>query len=179
LLAKGEEVHTGEFGNEGSGGQSYFRYPWKAGNTYRFLLKGTPDGKGNTSFTAWFFAPEVAKWQLIASFSRPKTDHYLTRLHSFVENFNDHNGYLGRKALYTNEWCRDRNGQWHPLTKARFTGDDIARRGYRMDYAGGTEGNGFFLQNGGFFSPNTAINTIFELKEAPAIPPVIDFDRLK
>jgi hypothetical protein len=179
LLAKGEEVHTGEFGNEGSGGQSYFRYPWKAGNTYRFLLKGTPDGKGNTSFTAWFFAPEVAKWQLIASFSRPKTDHYLTRLHSFLENFDDRNGYLGRKALYTNQWCRDRKGQWYPLTKARFTGDDIAKRGYRLDYAGGTEGDGFFLQNGGFFSPNTAINTIFELKQAPAFPPAIDFDQLK
>ena len=42
LLAKGEGVHAGEFGNEGSGGQSYLKYPWKAGVTYRFLLKGTP-----------------------------------------------------------------------------------------------------------------------------------------
>jgi hypothetical protein len=39
--------------------------------------------------------------------------------------------------------CRDRNGRWIQLTKARFTGDDIARRGYRMEYAGGTEGNKF------------------------------------
>lgn len=179
LLAKGEGVHTGEFGNEGSGGQSYFLYPWKAGTTYRFLLKGTPNGKDKTVFTAWFFAPEANKWQLIASFSRPKTDHYLTRLHSFLENFNDRNGYLVRKALYTNQWCRDKNGQWFQLTKARFTGDDIARRGYRHDYAGGTEGNGFFLQNGGFFNANTAINSIFELKQASATPPEINFDLLK
>ena len=179
LLSKGDEVHTGEFGDEGSGGQSYFRFPWKAGTTYRFLLKGTPDGKGNAIFTTWFFAPEVNKWQLIASFRRPKTDHYLTRLHSFLENFNDQNGYLGRKALYTNQWCRDKNGKWIPLTKARFTGDDIARRGYRLDYAGGVEGSGFFLQNGGFFNVNTPINSNFELKSSPLTPPQIDFKELK
>jgi hypothetical protein len=178
LVAKGAGVHTGEFGNEGSGGQSYFRYPWKAGTTYHFLLKGTPDGKGSTVFTAWFFAPETAKWQLIASFSRPKTDHWLTKLHSFLENFNDKNGYLGRKANYTNQWCRDRNGHWTQLLKARFTGDDIARRNYRMDYAGGTEGNSFYLQNGGFFNVNTILNTLFELKPVAASPPEIDFKGL-
>lgn len=152
LLAKGEGVHAGEFGNEGSGGQSYLKYPWKAGVAYRFLLKGTPDGKGNTVFSAWFNDPEEAKWLLIASFRRPKTDHYLTRLHSFLENFIDTNGYLGRKCQYANAWCIEKNGRWFPLTKARFTGDDIARRGYRLDYAGGTEGNHFYLQNGGFFN---------------------------
>jgi hypothetical protein len=152
LLAKGEGVHTGEFGNEGSGGQSYLKTSWVAGRTYRFLLKGSPDGKGCTVYTAWFGDPEVGNWRLIASFKRPKTDHYLTRLHSFLENFEDENGYLGRKCLYTNTWCLDKNNQWFPLTKARFTGDDIAKRGYRLDYAGGTEGDGFYLQNGGFFN---------------------------
>jgi hypothetical protein len=175
MLSKGEGVHTGEFGNEGSGGQSYFRYGWKAGTTYRFLLKGTPDEKGSTIFTAWFYAPKEAKWKLIASFSRPKTDHYLTRLHSFLENFNDKNGYLTRKGLYTNQWCRDKNGNWFPLTKVRFTGDDIAKRGYRLDYAGGTEGNGFYLRNGGFFDENVILNSNFELRTAPSSPPVIEF----
>lgn len=179
LLAKGEGVHTGEFGNEGSGGQSYFRYPWKAGNTYRFLLKGKPDGKGNTVFTAWFFAPEAAKWQLIASFRRPKTDHYLTRLHSFLENFSDRNGYLGRKGCYANQWCCDKNGRWFPLNKARFSGDDIARRSYRLDFAGGIEGKGFFLQNGGFFTPNTGIGTVFELKTVSDTAPLVDFGNLQ
>ena len=47
-LARGPEVHIGEFGNEGSGGQSYLVYPWKAGKTYRFLTKVEPDGMGNT-----------------------------------------------------------------------------------------------------------------------------------
>ena len=38
LLRKGKNVHIGEFGNEGSGGQSYLKYPWKAGSTYKFLM---------------------------------------------------------------------------------------------------------------------------------------------
>jgi hypothetical protein len=42
LLRKGEGVTTGEFGNEGSGGQSYLVYPWKAGVTYSFLLEAIP-----------------------------------------------------------------------------------------------------------------------------------------
>jgi len=152
LLSKGEGVHTGEFGNEGSGGQSYLQYPWKAGIPYRFLLKGVPDGHGNTVYTAWFNDPEAETWLLIASFKRPKTDHYLTRLHSFLENFIDTNGYLGRKCHFSNGWILDKDGNRFPLTKARFTGDDIARRGYRLDYAGGTEGPSFYLQNGGFFN---------------------------
>ena len=30
LLKKGEQVHAGKFGGEGSGGQSYRKYLWKA-----------------------------------------------------------------------------------------------------------------------------------------------------
>lgn len=87
LLKKGDEVYTGEFGNEGSGGQSYLRYPWKAGQTYSFLNSVMPDGKGNTTYTAYFLDPEVGEWMLIASFLRPKTDTWYKRPHSFLENF--------------------------------------------------------------------------------------------
>ena len=75
-----------EFGGEGSGGQSYLVYPWQAGVTlhtllflptptanfilsiYRFWLKVTPDGKGNTVYNCYFFDYKVRKWLLIASF---------------------------------------------------------------------------------------------------------------
>jgi hypothetical protein len=36
LLKKGPDVIDGEFGNEGSGGQSYLQYPWVASRTYRY-----------------------------------------------------------------------------------------------------------------------------------------------
>ena len=104
LLKKGEDVYSGEFGNEGSGGQSYYKYNWKAGINYRFLLKGKTTGNGETDFTAWFYDPEVGSWKLIASFRRPKTDGYLTRLHSFLENFYTETGNVTRKGIYSNQW---------------------------------------------------------------------------
>ncbi len=174
LLAKGEGVHTGEFGNEGSGGQSYLIYPWKAGTTYRFLNHARPDGLGHTIYTAWFFAPEVGKWKLIASFRRPQTNKHLTGMHSFLENFADRNGYQGRMAYHGNQWARDTDGNWHELTKARFTGDDIAQRRYRLDYAGGAKGSEFFMRNGGFFAETVKLGSTFERQPTPAKRPDVD-----
>ena len=74
LIRKGPGVTAGTFGGEGTGGQSYLQYNWKAGNTYKFLTRALPDGAGNTVYTSWFFAPEEGSWRLIASFNRPNTN---------------------------------------------------------------------------------------------------------
>ena len=177
MLKKGEDVYTGEFGNEGSGGQSYLKFNWKAGNTYRFLLNAKPTGNGETNYTAWFFPPEKGEWKLIASFRRPKTDTHLTRLHSFLENFMTETGNRQRRGYYTNQWFFDSSEKWTEITKIRFTADATARKENRMDYAGGTENRTFFLQNCGFFSETTPIDEIFE-REPVGIPPEIDFEKL-
>jgi hypothetical protein len=162
MLKKGENVHTGEFGSEGSGGQSYLNYMWKAGVTYKFLMHAKPDGQGRTEYTAYFYAPELGKWQLIASFSRPKTNTYLKHLHSFLENFEPEDGTITREVHFNNQWIYDTNGKWIELSRARFTGDNTAIKGYRMDYAGGSKGNLFYLKNCGFFNNYTPRNTFFE-----------------
>lgn len=59
MLRRGTNVHIGEFGNEGSGGQSYLVYPWKASETYKFLMQVRPDENNNTIYTAYFFAPRA------------------------------------------------------------------------------------------------------------------------
>jgi len=41
---------------------------------------------------------------------------------------------------------------WHELTQASFTADATARKGARLDYFGGDEGEKFFLVNCGFFN---------------------------
>jgi Domain of unknown function (DUF3472)/Domain of unknown function (DUF5077) len=177
LLAKGKDVYTGEFGNEGAGGQSYLRYSWQAGNTYRFLLKGEPADNNATDYTAFFYAPEIEEWLLIASFRRPKTSTYLKHLHSFLENFVTETGYLSRKLFYSNQWLYDTNGQWHELTGATFTADATARKGARLDYSGGVEGDRFFLKNCGFFNNSLQIGS--KLKRKPSgIPPQINFAAL-
>ncbi len=178
LLKRGEGVHTGEFGNEGSGGQSYWRFPWKAGTTYRFLNRVRPDGQGATDYTAWFFAPEIGSWRLIAGFKRPRTDTTLQRPHSFLENFSDRQGWLERGAFYGNQWARTTDGAWLELTNVRFTGDAIARLRYRVDYAGGVEENRFFLRNGGFALPTTPLNSRFS-RPASGTSPEIDFTALE
>lgn len=179
LLKKGEGVHGGEFGGEGSGGQSYWNFKWEAGKTYRFLNRVHPDGNGATVYTAWFMAPEFTEWKLIASFKRPKTDKYLTGPHSFLENFSDRQGYLGRSANYANQWSCDVKGEWHELTEAKFTGDDIANRRYRLDYAGGAIGSHFFMRNGGFFAETVAPGSRFTRESTADKKPVIDFKKLE
>ncbi|PXX26431.1 DUF3472 domain-containing protein [Arenibacter sp. ARW7G5Y1] len=178
LLGKGEGVTTGEFGNEGSGGQSYKVFNWKAGNTYKFLLKGEPSVNNSTDYTAYFYDSEAEKWNLIASFRRPHTNTYLKRPHSFLENFRTEVGHISRMGEYTNQWIYDTKGNWHELTKAKFTADATARKGSRVDYAGGAVGNNFYMKNCGFFNEKTTIDTFHE-RTANGVAPVIDFSSLE
>jgi hypothetical protein len=177
LLKKGDAVHAGKFGGEGSGGQSYRKYMWKADTTYRFLLQGKPVENNSTEFTAYFFAPEIGKWELMASFRRPKTSTFLTRPHSFLENFIPATGQYPRKGLYSNQWICDSNNVWTELVTARFTADATARKGSRLDYTGGVEGDKFFMKNCGFFNERSDIGTIFTRKPT-GNKPNIDFSKL-
>jgi hypothetical protein len=161
LLKKGEDVRAGEFGSEGSGGQCYRKFMWKAGTTYRFLLKGEPSANKSTDYTAYFFAPEVGSWQLIASFRRPKTEDYLKSLYSFLENFHTETGCITRRALYSNQWVCTKEGKWFELTSARFTADATAKKESRLDYSGGVANGAFFLKNCGFFNEKAEINSVF------------------
>ena len=178
MVKRGENVHTGEFGNEGSGGQSFLRYMWITGNTYKFLNRVRPLGNGSTEYTAYFFAPEIGKWRLIAQFIRPKTDTWYKRAHSFLESFNPELGYIGRKGFYNNQWARTVDGRWFELTTARFTADETARRRMRMDYKGGVENGQFFMQNCGFLNDFTAMGSFFT-RPATGIEPVIDWEQLE
>jgi hypothetical protein len=177
LLKKGNNVTTGEFGNEGSGGQSYLKYNWIAGTTYKFLLRGTPQGNNLTNYTAYFFAPETGKWQLIASFSRPQTNTYLKRFHSFLENFIPSQGDFSRMVSFNNQWYCDDKGNWHELNTARFSADNTAKQGYRMDYSGGLNADGFYLKNGGFYNDFTVPGVIFT-RPLTNKKPNIDFNSL-
>jgi hypothetical protein len=177
MLKKGENVQTGEFGNEGSGGQSYLRYNWKAGNKYKFLLHGVPQKDNSTIYTAYFYAPELKKWMLIASFNRPQTNTYLKRFHSFLENFIPEQGNKSRKVLFNNQWYCDDKGVWTEIDSAVFTIDNTGRKGYRMDYSGGVEKGSFYLKDGGFFDEFTKAKTKFT-KSLNHNPPAINFGTL-
>ncbi|HVS96543.1 MAG TPA: DUF3472 domain-containing protein, partial [Puia sp.] len=131
-----------------------------------------------TRFTAWFYTPETADWRLIASWDRPATYTWLEHLHSFLENFEPDYGDQGRRAFFSNQWIRDSAGRWTPLTRARFTGDNTARKGYRLDYAGGSDSDGLWLRNGGFLSSPTPLDSWLDRPNARRSPPDIDFAHL-
>ena len=159
LLKKGEGVTTGEFGNEGSGGQSYKVFNWKAQTRYGFLTKVNPNSDNTTDYTSYFFDPETNKWHLIASFRRPQTNTYVTRPYSFLENFIPNTGALSRRGGFYNQWMRDSKGNWHEITEAKFSADATARKDARLDYSGGSANHGFYLKNCGFTDDFTLIGT--------------------
>ena len=179
LVKKGANVKTNDFGNEGSGGQSYMHYEWKPGERCRFLMGVKPDGQGNTIYTAYFFDNAKNKWSLVASFRRPNTSTWYTHAYSFLENFDPVMGYINRKAYYDNQWARTTDGRWIPITKARFTCDATGRQKMRQDYTGGLEGKQFFLSMGGFFDEYMTHGTYFERTSNTTEAPDIDFSTLE
>ncbi|TKC13169.1 DUF5077 domain-containing protein [Pedobacter polaris] len=169
---KGPGVVATTFAGEGEGGKSYLVFNWLAGNTYKFLTQGKPDGLGNTIFSSWFYAPELGVWKFMATWKRPNTNSYLTALHSFLENFDVNKGYLGRKAEYGNQWLRNAAGTWTEITSATYTVDPTGGNQQRMDFAGGLSSGKFYLQNGGFFANYVAANQTFNRTPIGTAPTV-------
>lgn len=149
LVAKGDGVFSGDFGNEGTGGHSHLKYPWKTGQTQRFLVTAQPADETFTIFSGHYFHPDSRKWMLISSWKAPKEGGWLRRLHGFSENFWGASGHLTRKALYGNQWVRTPQGEWIELTNATFSHDPTGRTN-RLDRFMGVEDGRFFLSHGGF-----------------------------
>lgn len=148
LLAKGEKVHASGFGNEGTGGHSHLVYPWSLGDRFRFLVHARPEGDA-TVYSGWFWFSEAGRWDLIASFRAPKDGRFLRGLYSFNENFAGDNGDRERLCEFGNAWVRGGDGEWHPITSARFTHDGHGDS-ERLDRSAGVIGDRWYLRNGGF-----------------------------
>lgn len=182
LRAKHKNMYTGEFGGEGSGGQSYMNYNWVSGQTYKFLIHICPSNEypGKTEFTAYFLFPESGKFELLASFLRPETVTYIKGPHSFLESFSDYNGYKFRKAYYGNQWAYTKGGKWHKIDSMVLTADMTGRRDNRSDFGGGAENERFYLCNCGFFNGNAKLDVKYSVKlEGEQLPPQINFDELE
>jgi len=149
LVAKGEGVVAGDFGNEGTGGHSHLVYNWKTGQVQRFLVTAAPTDATHTVYSGYYFHPDKKEWFLISSWRAPKEGGYMRGLYSFSENFGGANGHLLRKALYGNQWICTSDGRWIELTTAVFSHDGTGRTD-RLDRFMGVENGQFFLAHGGF-----------------------------
>lgn len=170
LLAKGDGVHAGDFGNEGTGGHSHLKYLWKTGEAQRFIVTAQPTNETFTIYSGYWFHPEKRHWMLISSWRAPKDGSYLRSLYSFSENFGGSSGHLLRKAVYGNQWIRTDGGEWTELTTATFSHDSTGRSD-RLDRFMGIENEKFFLSHGGFIPGFTKSGEKFT-RLATGKPPV-------
>ena len=177
LLKKGEGVTSGEFGDEGSGGQSYKVFNWKAETRYKFLTRVKPNSDNTTDYTSYFFDTATNQWHLIASFRRPITNTFVARPYSFLENFIPNTGVLSRRGGFYNQWMRDSKGEWYEITEAKFSADATARKEARLDYSGGSANHGFYLKNCGFTDDFKTIGTMLTRTKLNN-PPNINFNDL-
>jgi hypothetical protein len=177
LVAKGEGVEAGDFGNEGTGGHSHLVFPWKTGEKQRFLVTARPTDATHTVFSGYYYVLEKKQWMLISSWKAPKEGGYLRGLYSFSENFGGSNGHLRRKALYGNQWIQTADRQWFEIAEASFSHDPTGRED-RLDRFMGVEAGQFFLSHGGYVDGFTKFGEKFhrpELGQAPndlQLPPL-------
>jgi len=173
LIAKGDGVFASDFGNEGTGGHSHWVYNWKADSTYKFFVTALPDSATNsTTYSGYFYAPELKAWKFIASFRAPRDGTTLHHLYSFLEDFVGINGQQPRKAYYGNAWVRDEDNKWTELAKATFSCDATGRAGDRVDFGGGSDTKRFYLWNGGFKPANAKQGDSFSLDTTGKSPTV-------
>jgi hypothetical protein len=177
LIAKGKNVFSGDFGNEGTGGHSHLVYDWKTGGKQRFLVTCKPTDATHTIYAGYWFHPEEKKWMLISSWKAPKDGAYLHGLYSFVENFGGDNGLLNRKAIYGNQWLRTADGEWHEVTVATFSHDPTGRND-RFDRFMGVENGQFFLSTGGFIPGSTKFGEKFTRPATGKAPADLDLPPL-
>jgi hypothetical protein len=175
LLAKGEGVEAGVFGNEGTGGHSHLTYSWKTGEPQKFVMTAKPVGD-DTVYSGFYFHPDKKEWMLIASFQAPHDGGWARGLHSFCEDFAGETGFLQRKALYGPQWIQDSKGNWTELLKATFS-HDATGKADRLDRFMGVENGRFFLSNGGFVEGSSKYGDPFT-RPATGQPPALNLPAL-
>jgi len=146
LLYKDDDVSTGRFGGEGTGGQSFLKYDWKRGQTYRFLVTASLN-KNRTEYAAYFYINEQHQWKHLVTFSTITNGDTLGGYYSFIEDFRRDYKSVNevRRARFGNGWVKTTQGHWVSLSQARFTADSTPL----MNIDAGVVEGGFFLQTGG------------------------------
>lgn len=163
LLHKDAKVRIGRFGGEGTGGQAFFDYDWKAEQTYRLLVAARAEGE-RTAYSGWFYVPEEKAWKHLVTFSTITGGKVLRGYYSFIEDFKRDRVSTTkvRSAHFGNGWIQGKDGDWKALTKARFTAD----RNPVTNINAAREGERFVLATGGdTTNQNVKLRELMELPQ--------------
>ena len=170
VLHQGENVEVKRFGGEGTGGQSFFVYDWKPGETCRFLVKAEAADK-KTAYAGYFYLPEKKAWKHLVTFRTATGGDRLKGLYSFVEDFRrDYKSANEvRRAAFGTPWISDAQGKWTAVTKARFTASG-AEWEAKDSIDAGVEKGRFYLQTGGDTKTKTPLKTLLDCPNAGGVP---------
>lgn len=168
VLYHADDVVVRRFGGEGTGGQSFFTYPWKTGQTYRFLVEASVE-KDKTAFAAYFFLNETGVWKHLVTFRTITGGSRLSGYYSFIEDFRRDGTSLHqrRRARFGNGWIRQADGNWVQLTEARFTADPTPVD--NIDAS--VQGEEFCLATGGDTEKHTELQTLLKRPLSSRAPP--------
>ena len=149
VLHRADDVRVGRFGGEGTGGQSFFKYRWKIGETCRFLVQATTNAN-KTAFAAWFYLNDRKEWKHLVTFQTPTKGEPLRGYYSFIEDFRRDGRSVHdlRRARFGNGWVKTVGGDWVSLTRATFTASSADWEA-KENINAGVVGPEFFLVTGG------------------------------
>ena len=173
VLHQDPDAEVKRFGGEGTGGQCFFKYDWKTGETCRFLVRAKVEGE-KTAYAAYFHLPQTKSWKHLVTFRARTGGDRLAGLYSFVEDFrrDTQSATEVRRAAFSNGWVYA--GEWKQLLTARFTASSAAWEA-RDTIDAGLADDRFYLQTGGDTRTTTALNSqiIRQKGEAnqPELPP--------
>ncbi|HZL34397.1 MAG TPA: DUF3472 domain-containing protein [Tepidisphaeraceae bacterium] len=176
VLFKADDVRAGRFGGEGTGGQSFFNYDWKTGQTCRFLVTAEVTGK-KTAFAGYFYLPDKKTWKHLVTFRTITGGKHLKGLYSFIEDFrrDGKSATEVRLATFANGWVREIKGAWRPLTTARFSASNSGFEAKETIDAGVADG-GFYLQTGGDTQTHNPLKTLLTRPKGAEEPPELPKD---
>jgi hypothetical protein len=174
VLHRADDVRVGRFGGEGTGGQSFFNYPWKIGETCRFLVQATTNAS-KTAFAAWFFLNDRKEWKHLVTFQTPTKGEPLGGYYSFIEDFRRDGRSVHdiRRARFGNGWVKTVAGDWVALTQATFTASSADWEA-KDNINAGVVGAEFFLITGGDTKNTMPLRSkLTRLPNGLVLPPVL------
>lgn len=142
------EVRLGRFGGEGTGGQSFFDFPWSTNSVIRFLVHSKVEG-ARTRYAGYLYDDQKAKWRHLVTFRTLAKGDALQGYYSFIEDFRRDGKSPGERrfADFGNGWVHTLAGSWVELNRARFTGDSTPLM--NIDAGPSPEPGWLFLKTGG------------------------------
>jgi hypothetical protein len=172
VLHQGDDVRVKRFGGEGTGGQSIFSYPWKIGETCRFLVHASTNAN-QTAFAAWFYLNDRKSWKHLVTFQTLTKGEPLRGYYSFIEDFRRDTRSVrdARRARFGNGWVKTTGGDWLALTRATFTASG-AEWEAKDNIDAGLSGSDFFLITGGDTKNTLPLRSVLSRPPALDLPPL-------